>query len=165
MSTTMHQHHTYTNDEGKGKLMGGKNRSEVFLRFDPGPVPLETVKAKIDSDDGVEITDTRQSTPLRTFELQVVVRPGQTRFLSVTAATTGGALWRLVHTDTGLPDFYLLHAGHKIEEAETLGALGVGASSSIEVKLRGRGGAADDKLLHGLSLSVRSRRTLPVVRS
>ena len=33
MSTTMHQQHTYTNDEGKGKLMGGKNRSEV-VRFD-----------------------------------------------------------------------------------------------------------------------------------
>ena len=27
MSTTMHQQHTYTNDEGKGELMGGKNRS------------------------------------------------------------------------------------------------------------------------------------------
>ena len=108
---------------------------EAKLRASP-PVPDAKLRKALDA--GVRAWCEFECP--RPFQTQVVVRPGQTRLFVVTAATTGEALEARVRTDTGLKDFYLVHGGRPVGSAEALGALGVGANSSIEVKLRGRGG-------------------------
>jgi hypothetical protein len=44
----------YTNHEGKDTAMGGRTESKVILDFKAGTVPIETVKAKLHDEEGVE---------------------------------------------------------------------------------------------------------------
>ena len=87
------------------------------------------------------IETTGQFSPLS--QVQVELKKGQTIMADANLKQSSSVLHEDVSDRSGLPAdiFELYHGGKRLEREATLSSRGVGKDSTIEVKMRGRGGA------------------------
>ena len=97
------------------------------------------------------IETTGQFSPLS--QVQVELKKGQTIMADANLKQSSSVLHEDVSDRSGLPAdiFELYHGGKRLEREATLSSRGVGKDSTIEVKMRGRGGMPGVGMLPGLS--------------